>query len=140
MRKKAWAAGSVGLAALYLLTAGDPAGTPVADPVRDELDARLAACSKRFALKTVVYDSLIAGRLTLAQAVAECEAIERKFPDVGGSFRRGLDALVPGRTYEEQVAWSVVRSCEAILMDHPAPDAVLARLHSQLRAFASSNG
>src|SRR4051794_17292845 len=107
MRKRVAFVAVLGTAVLYLPIGSGPAETSVADPVRtrgDELDSLMAAALQRFALKAVVYDGLIAGRLTLPEAVAECEGIEGQSPELADTRRRGLDAVVPGRTVRERLA------------------------------------
>src|SRR5438874_8248266 len=134
MRKRMAVAAYVGLTAMYLLLAGEPTEPRVADPARDELDALLAASGQRLALKETVYDGLIAGRLTLPEAVAECEDIEGRCPELAATFRRGFEVLVSGRTFRERLAWSVVRSCEVILRDRSVPDdATFTRLKGELQ-------
>jgi hypothetical protein len=130
----------VTLAAPLLLLAGEPAEMTPDSAVPEELSTPLAESLRKLVLKEAVYNDLIAARLTLAQAVDECDAIEGQFPELADGFRRGLAAVVPGRTYRERLARSIVQSIEVMLQDRPSPDAaVLARLHAELQDFIAND-
>ena len=137
MRKRKAGVALLALAALALLWREEPPAPPELDPESTpELDALVGAYQRKLALKEAVFDGLIGGRLSLPAAVALCEKIEGEFPEVAESFRRGLQAGQPGRTFRERLARSVVANCAAILHNRAVPDdAALARLHEGLRAL-----
>jgi len=147
MRSKRWFGRLVGgacvaAAALVLLWPGRPDEfKPAAQELRrvGQLDALVGAARRKQALKTTVIDGLIAGRLTLAGAVARFEEIEAEFPELATESRAGLEASQPGRTYRERLAHSVVAHCTKRLEGQPErAGPVLARLDAELAAFIQS--
>jgi hypothetical protein len=119
-----------------------PSGPPDVELVRSAIvrsqtiDALLIASQCKMALKGEVVIELIAGRLTLAAAVGRFEIIDEEFPELAAESRRQLEAMYPGRTFQESLAQSVVAHCESRLRDAPdSADVILTRLHGELAEF-----
>jgi hypothetical protein len=145
-----WVVGGTCLAA-SVLTLGRPRDDPppapewsgalprAIDPLRrtgDALDDRIAAMGRKMELKQAVLDDLIAGRRTLADAVARVREIEDRYPEFADHLRSYLIEQYPGRGFDECLARNLLQKASYALQYTPdQARAVMARLEAELDAY-----
>jgi hypothetical protein len=102
-----------------------------------EVDPQLIDASKRkTALKDEVFDDLIAGRQTLADAVVRIQEIEAQFPEFAPLFRQQVELVFPGSSFEESLARNIVSHCRHRVQTKPdRAGPVVARLETELAAI-----
>lgn len=98
-----------------------------------ELRAEQAEIFRRIEAKEQAIGSLIAGRHTLADTVAQFSALNQDYPEYADVIRDHY----PGSTDQEKLAWNVIDFTRARLVMLPPWQrwAVLARLEAELHSL-----
>jgi hypothetical protein len=105
-----------------------------AHQAEDELDSRLAAAQRRLETKQGILEELVAGRITLLQAGARFQALDRANPDFAWAmFRR----FYQGNTDAERHCQQVIAHIGSVVTDTSMAAAVRERLEEDLQTYRS---